>query len=404
MQRRQAIAIPRHHVDDDLDVARVHVGQHVFRIALEHVGVEVERRLPRVPAARGEAGAEVDHRVERDPLLAERVDDAQHLRFVFERAMRLHVAERPSRRHRRASGDRREVVERVGGLGGVEDEDVVETRDVLIRRRQSLAGVLLLVPLVLRRRWPAAATGRNFRGSASLRSTCTHGVATNRPQPEVPNSTAAGLRDPYMSACHRGSIVSSAPRRSNCTGCSRQFVPCTGRGPPSPIPSTGPSPTSNDKGPSGSKRSVLDRAAGGVAHGDAKRRGPLDCARDWLDGDAEAPDGMLDSSRQRPQADGRPRPGSIRHGWRAREVPLECDRLERHAQAVRASRPDVQLGRLTCRLLGSALAACRADGQQCGGCEDGEEFHRERTYTHAAPLAIASAAWAVRGAEAGGVH
>ena len=78
----------------------------VFRIALEDVGVEVERRLARVPAARREAGAEIDHRVERNLLRAERVDDAEHLRFVFERAMRLHVAERPLRRHRRRAGDR----------------------------------------------------------------------------------------------------------------------------------------------------------------------------------------------------------------------------------------------------------------------------------------------------------
>ena len=41
--------------------------------------------------------------------------------------------------------------------------------------------------------------------------------ATNSPQPLVPSSIATGLRDPYMSLCQRGSIVSSAPRRSNCT-------------------------------------------------------------------------------------------------------------------------------------------------------------------------------------------
>ena len=62
-----------------------------------------------------------------------------------------------------------------------------------------------------------------------------------------------GLREPYMSLCQRGSIVSSAPRRSNCTGCSRQFSPFCGRGPPSPIPSTGCSSSLNDRLPSSSK-------------------------------------------------------------------------------------------------------------------------------------------------------
>ena len=50
VQRRQPVAVPRHHVHDDLHVLRVHVGDHRLRVALEDVRVEVERRLPRVPA------------------------------------------------------------------------------------------------------------------------------------------------------------------------------------------------------------------------------------------------------------------------------------------------------------------------------------------------------------------
>ena len=201
------------------------------------------------------------------------------------------------------------------GSRGVEDEHVVETGDVLIRRRQALAGVLLLVPLGLR------AGGRRLRPAgtcpraASVRSTCTHGVATKRPQPDVPNSTAAGLRDPYMSACHRGSIVSSAPRRSNCTGCSRHGVPRAGRGPPSPMPSTGTVADVERQRTVRFEAQRLDHAAAGVAHGDAQRR--------RLDDDAEASDGTLDSAGERPQADRRRRPRSIGHRRRGREVARE---------------------------------------------------------------------------------
>ena len=87
-------------------------------------------------------------------------------------------------------------------------------------------------------------------------STCTQGVATKMPHPPVPSSMAAGLRDPYMSACHRGSIKSSWPRRSNWTGWLRHRLPGAGRGPPSPIPRTGCPSRPNDRLPSGSNTSV----------------------------------------------------------------------------------------------------------------------------------------------------
>ena len=36
-ERRQPVAIPRNDVDDDLHIVRVHVGEHLLRIALEHL-------------------------------------------------------------------------------------------------------------------------------------------------------------------------------------------------------------------------------------------------------------------------------------------------------------------------------------------------------------------------------
>ena len=46
-----------------LHMLRVQVVEHVFRMALEHPWIEVERGLPRVPTRRRESGAEVDDRV-----------------------------------------------------------------------------------------------------------------------------------------------------------------------------------------------------------------------------------------------------------------------------------------------------------------------------------------------------
>jgi hypothetical protein len=138
-------------VHDDLHVLCVHVGDDCFRIPLEDLGVELERRLPGVPAAWYEAGAEIDDGVERDLLFPERLHDPQHLRIILERAVRLHVAERPQRRHCGGPGDRGEVLHRLLRIVGIEDEDVVETWNDGVRRRQSFCQALLLVAFGLRR-------------------------------------------------------------------------------------------------------------------------------------------------------------------------------------------------------------------------------------------------------------
>ena len=190
-----------------------------FGSRLKTSGLKSNDGCLRVPAARREAGAEIDDRVERDLLRAERVDDPEHLRVVFERAVRLHVAERPLRRHDGRPGDRREVLQRRRRVVRVEDEEVVEPGHDPVDRRNSLAERLLLVPLGLRRALVAGRLPRQEHAALRRRADrpAPTGVATNRPQPPVPSSIATGLREPYMSLCQRGSIVSSAPRRSNCT-------------------------------------------------------------------------------------------------------------------------------------------------------------------------------------------
>ena len=171
------------------------------RVALEDVRVELERRLPRVPPARREAGAEVDHRVERDLLATERIDDAEHLRVVFERPVRLHVAERPPRRHRRGPGDRREVLQRLRRLGGVEDEDVVQPRDDGVRRRQALCQRLLLVALVLRHAFGVAGFPRHEDAAVGFAEI---DLPPRRRDEQAPAARAEQHRDRVARAVHVG--------------------------------------------------------------------------------------------------------------------------------------------------------------------------------------------------------
>ena len=143
LQAGQAIALPRNDVDDHLHVPGVQVVEHFLGIALEHARIEVERRLPRVPARRREAGAQVDDRVQRDFLFAERVNDVEQQRLagqilVHELSMRLHVAQRPLGRHDGRPADDGDVLHELGRLVGVEDEQVVGAGHDALDRRPAL--------------------------------------------------------------------------------------------------------------------------------------------------------------------------------------------------------------------------------------------------------------------------
>ena len=197
MQRRQFISIPRNHVHDHFHIARVHVGENDFRIAFEDGGVERERRLRRVPTARREAGTEVDHRVDGNAFRAEGIDHAEQLRLVFDRAMGLHVAERPFRRHHRRSGDRRIVFHELRWLVAIEDEDVIETRDDLVDRRKSFSLTQSLIAFVLRNVVVCSWLPGNEPAAICISQVDLHPRRRDEhAHPFVPTSIATGLRDP----------------------------------------------------------------------------------------------------------------------------------------------------------------------------------------------------------------
>src|SRR4029453_15627065 len=101
---RQAIALPRHNVDNHLHMTRVQIVKHFLRRALKDARIESERWLRRIPTGRRKARAEVDDSVQWDLFLAKRVDNIEQERLareilVHKLTMRLHIPQRPPRRH-----------------------------------------------------------------------------------------------------------------------------------------------------------------------------------------------------------------------------------------------------------------------------------------------------------------
>ncbi len=124
----QTVPIPWDHVDDDFGMERVQVGEHVLGFALEHTAIEFEGWLIRIPTAWREAGAEVDDGVDWDLFFTKGVEDANHLRVIFQGPVRLHVTHRPTRRQYGRSRDRRNVFHELGRLVRIEDKHVVDVR------------------------------------------------------------------------------------------------------------------------------------------------------------------------------------------------------------------------------------------------------------------------------------
>ena len=153
----------------------------------------------RIPAPGREAGPEIDDGVERDLLRPEGVDDADHLAVVFERAVRLHVAERPARRQHRGTGDRRELREGRRRVPGVEHEDVVEPGHDRTGRRQSLPGILLLVALGLRR---ALGRGRLPRQEDAAAGVAQIDLDPRRGDEQAPSAGAEQHRRGIAGAVH----------------------------------------------------------------------------------------------------------------------------------------------------------------------------------------------------------
>ena len=177
--------------------------------------------------------------------------------------------------------------------------------------------------------------------SRCRRSTCTHGVATNRPQPPVPSSIATGLRDPYMSLCQRGSIVSSAPRRSNCTGCSRH-----GRSLLRPRTAFAHAEHRvlvelERQRAVRLEHELLHQLTGGVLDDDGQR-----VRRDL---DAEAPDSPSNRFLQLSHTDSGRRIRLVDDGGMSGKFAGEAERLERDAKAVFAGGSNVELRGLSSR-------------------------------------------------------
>ena len=253
LDRREPLAAERHDVHDHLHVAVVERGDHLLRVAREQLGVELVRRLRLVPALRAEAGAEIHDRVDGDLLLAERVDDLGELLLVAQRAVRLHVAERPLGRHHGAAGDLRDVVHERGRIVRVEHEHVVRAGDEAVLRRAALhlgrrAGPARPAALARGRALAFAIVsssgaggfqGVNLPCPSSRRSNAPHGVATYIAQPLVPTSSATGLRRAVRRGLPpRPHVVCAAVAIELNRGLAPVLV-VRGSGPPSPMPRIG---------------------------------------------------------------------------------------------------------------------------------------------------------------------
>ena len=100
--------------------------------------VESKLPVPRVPSARREARAEIDERVAGQLPAPELTGFVEHLLAAFERAARLHVAERPERGQMGKSGNHRVFAHDLRRLAR-DDEERVELRRAVGRIRGQAA-------------------------------------------------------------------------------------------------------------------------------------------------------------------------------------------------------------------------------------------------------------------------
>ena len=251
--------------------------------------------------------------------------------------MRLHVAERPLRRHHGRPGDRREVLHRLRRIVRVEDEEIVESRDDGIDRRNALAEGLLLIALGLRRAFVARRLEGHEHAAVRDRAGPPGPTASRR---TVPSrwSRAASRRDCATRTCRSASAAPSCrARRDDRTAplCWRQFSPFCGRGPPSPIPSTGCSSSLNDSVPSSANTiSCTNWPAAFLTTSVSGLRPDLD---------VELADSPLQRASDFTHAQRRRRIralGDRRVFWK---VVLEAERPQRHADALVARDADIEL-------------------------------------------------------------
>jgi CheY-like chemotaxis protein len=111
------------------------------------------------------------------------------------------------------------------------------------------------------------------------------------------------------------------------------------------------------------KSELLNHLPAAIFHDDGQRVRP--------DLDVEPRDDAPNRPRHLSEAQRRRRLLPVNHRWRGREICLEAHRLERHAHAAFARRPDVELGRLAG---GRDLLALAGDGADKQHNDDGDLF------------------------------
>ncbi len=190
-----------HHVEHDLEVLRMKLLDHRSGVG-EVRGVPGELAVVRVPPGRAEIGAEVDERVAWEPLLAHRPRHRHHLLAPGERAVRLLVSQRPSRRQLREPGDSRVFAHDRCGIARRDHEDVERERSAIRgREHAAVAGeVERAVRLMDEQRPPAGADEPLDRRTRAVRRQLVSALAVDH---RVLRSAAVELRPALSHAEYR---------------------------------------------------------------------------------------------------------------------------------------------------------------------------------------------------------
>src|SRR5262249_27989379 len=106
---------------DDLKVKCVQGGK-VFRGLVKRFWIKVERTVADIPSRGAVAGAQVDEGVTGQVLHAKGLGDLGRLLRRGQRAVRLHITQRPLRRHYGLAGQANILFQRVSRFSNVYDE------------------------------------------------------------------------------------------------------------------------------------------------------------------------------------------------------------------------------------------------------------------------------------------
>src|ERR1035441_1796720 len=88
-------------MQNNMQMIRVQILDHRGRVGDKNIRVELERIVSEVPTRRTKTSAEKDESIARQIFFSESFCLGENVRLRRKRAMRLHVTERPFRRHDR---------------------------------------------------------------------------------------------------------------------------------------------------------------------------------------------------------------------------------------------------------------------------------------------------------------